>query len=509
MGALKALVVDDIKLERQCIAFLVEKYELPLTLTMAENGQEALRLIASEPFDILLTDIKMPVMDGLALTRATRNLQPDLKIAIISGFGEFAYARSAMALGVQDYLLKPIDPAEVSQVLRKMINAIHLQRGQYKLREQEAYFIRRHLLHALINGVSPRTLYEMGGSLDFVDAYGHMALLEVGSCLSGGRGADFVSYLDALVPQGFEALHLSLTQVLFFIRKHGGCPIAEQTLVRQAEGLCEALLADMGAHCHIALSAPLSPGGIHAAYRELDALIDKRYFFPSQRVLLPGAGGGKAYDDLEKTVSDIEGILSDRSAAALDARLDELQARLARSTRYDETYIKLLLSNITSAIIMHLPQDVKSSAARSLRSIAAGKTLEAGMAVVRHAAGLLETDRDAVPCSRLERVKQYIADNYDKDLGLEELAGVIYVHPDYLCRIFKKETGENLTKFLRAYRIGKACELLRESSMKVVDISKAVGYQNPSYFCHCFREHYGVSPETFRREGEKHAALGS
>lgn len=98
-----------------------------------------------------------------------------------------------------------------------------------------------------------------------------------------------------------------------------------------------------------------------------------------------------------------------------------------------------------------------------------------------------------------EKIKQYIYKNYASSLTLDEIADHFYISPNYLCSIFKKETGGNLIKFINDYRLKRAYELLTTTQMKVHSIAEAVGFRNTSYFCQLFRNSYGDTPENFRR----------
>ena len=240
------LVVDDTKTERDCVKFLIDKFQLPLEISEASDGREALLLLKHKYFDILFTDIIMPFMDGLTLSKEALQLYPELKIIIFSGHDEFEYARTGLRLGINEYLLKPIVPSEFHATTEKMIAIIKEQRATGNIPQKEEF----------------------------------------------------------------------------------------------------------------------------------------------------------------------------------------------------------------------------------------------------------STDNFS---SRTEAVKQYIYRNYHRELSLETLAKEVYVHPDYLSRIFKLECGITINKFIKAYRMDKAKELLKGSHMKVRDICKAVGYQNYSYFCQSFREHFGVSPEKTRQ----------
>ena len=101
--------------------------------------------------------------------------------------------------------------------------------------------------------------------------------------------------------------------------------------------------------------------------------------------------------------------------------------------------------------------------------------------------------------NEVSTVKNYIYQHYEEDLNLEMLAEKVYLSSEYLSFIFKKETGMNLNRFIRVFRMEKAKELLCSTNMKVAQVSEKVGFSNVSYFCRSFREYYGSSPESYRK----------
>ena len=118
------LIVDDEAIERETICFLLKKYQFNLDVTQAGNGREALRILNERRFDILLTDIKMPFIDGLSLADQARDLYPDIEVIIFSGYGDFQYAKRALTLHVFDYILKPINPQEFRQTMTAVLEHI-------------------------------------------------------------------------------------------------------------------------------------------------------------------------------------------------------------------------------------------------------------------------------------------------------------------------------------------------------------------------------------------------
>ena len=118
------LIVDDERLERNGIKFLLKQEQGEFEVLEACNGKDALGVLQSKRVDILLSDIKMPYMDGLELAAQARGLYPELPIVIFSGYNDFSFAREALRYGVSDYVLKPVDPQEFHKTLEKVLHNI-------------------------------------------------------------------------------------------------------------------------------------------------------------------------------------------------------------------------------------------------------------------------------------------------------------------------------------------------------------------------------------------------
>ena len=118
------LIVDDEKLERRGIRFLLKREEGEFQILEATNGKDALGVLESNHVDILFSDVKMPYMNGLELTKAVREDHPDMEIVIFSGYNDFSYAREALRYGVVDYVLKPVDPEEFHKTFQRVMENI-------------------------------------------------------------------------------------------------------------------------------------------------------------------------------------------------------------------------------------------------------------------------------------------------------------------------------------------------------------------------------------------------
>ena len=134
---IKVLIVDDEREEREGIAYLLEKYGYPVEAVQASNGAEASKYIRSHEIDILFTDVKMPVMNGLDLAKEVNELRPHVKIIIFSAYGEFEYAKQALEANAVSYLLKPIEIDEFRRLMDDVIDSVNKTKELYEKRQQD------------------------------------------------------------------------------------------------------------------------------------------------------------------------------------------------------------------------------------------------------------------------------------------------------------------------------------------------------------------------------------
>ena len=149
----KILIVDDEKIERRGIKSLLKKLNIELEIHETSNGKEALEYLLENEIDILFTDIKMPFMDGIELIENVKNNNLDIKIVIFSGYEEFEYAKFATKMGVQDYILKPVNPKEFEATVLKIINNLNLEVDERNKKNKNLKFMKEQLLKSLLDGM--------------------------------------------------------------------------------------------------------------------------------------------------------------------------------------------------------------------------------------------------------------------------------------------------------------------------------------------------------------------
>lgn len=139
---LTVLIVDDEKLERNGIKFLLKREEEEFHILEAVNGKDAVGALASNHVDILLSDVKMPYMNGLELSGYVKEHYPDIEIVIFSGYNEFSYAREALRYGVVDYVLKPVDPEEFHSTMARVTENIREHRAEKEKQDRQEDYLK-------------------------------------------------------------------------------------------------------------------------------------------------------------------------------------------------------------------------------------------------------------------------------------------------------------------------------------------------------------------------------
>ncbi len=498
----RILIVDDEKIERNGIKFLLKQLNIEVEVRETVNGVKALEALEQETADILLTDIKMPFMDGLELTERVRRTYPEIKMIIFSGYGEFEYARKAMKSGVNSYILKPVDPDEFKNTMEKVLKELEDERLEKQLQEKSRSFIREHILLSLINGIRPEeVIQEMKDpkALDFLQLYHCMMLIEFDHDFFGKKGMDFVERMQERIGSTFQYLNLNQQQcVLFF----GQEEIDWKETARKIERAVENTYQE---NCYVAVSGNVEIGSdISRIYDKLELLMENRFYVLEDKVFMEQDESPEtslAQIDDDTLMKQIRQDIKMKDMVGLRQHFEKMCEKYQSKKNFSQVYVKFIFSNLLKDVYEMLPETFGQNLNQEIDRLYRTNDFAEVAQILNEGIQHLEESFSVNPQMmhrEIETVKQYIYANYDKELSVDMLAGQVYMAPSYLSHIFKKETGQNLSKFIKALRMEKAKEMLEESHNKIVNISYAVGYPNVSYFCQSFREYFGVSPQKYR-----------
>lgn len=503
----KILVVDDEKIERNGIRFLLKQMDLPLEVIEAENGKKAVELLKNESVDILLTDIKMPFMDGMELISKVHPLYPDMMIVIFSGFSDFAYAKNAMKYDVKDYILKPVEPAEFKNTLNKVVGELKEKRKQKLFKDMSQTFMEEHLLYSLVNGSTLSELTaEQGQLIRSFDTcrFHQIVLLEFNEEFFGKKDKGFSEFVQGQLGDKLRYLNLNPQQSIVLL---------EEGLKEQARELCVSLYEELESRytgkLYIGVSQEFSGAeNIYEQMEKLEKVMENKFFLTGNHVFLVAENQvqyARQMDD-NTLFKQMRQDIKMKDIPALKEHFSFVCRRYTDKTDYSQVYVKFIFSNFLKDFYDALPESERNEVTREIEKLYKATTFQEVSGIVNQNIERLERAFTANPQMahrELEVVKQYIYDHYKDEISIDMLARLVYMAPSYLSAVFKKETGQNLSKFIKEYRMEKARDMLENTHMKIVQVSEAVGYPNVSYFCQSFREFYGISPQRFRNQGEE------
>lgn len=500
--SIKVLGVDDEKIEREGVKYLLSLEEGKREIFEAANGKQALQILRTQSIDLLLTDIKMPHMDGLELARRAKEGREQLQVVIFSGYNDFTFAQEAIRYGVTDYVLKPVDPDSFHEIIQKTENKIFKMKEKEEQTVREKNYLQQYFLQNYLYTGKKEILEQAGEWIDLEKWNGwHCAILIESD----------MSFFDSAEETLAEELQKELRRIFFYLNLNG-----RQSLLLFQDVYCDYQL--VANHIYTFLKRKYTVRFYLAVSRkfegceclpeilgQLEQQMEEQFYHPDKHIFSSEEDNmrlaGKEVQD-SQLMQMISEDISRKDIVQLRKHFECLKEKYQEKTQFSAMYIKFVFSNV----IQELYQENQFSGERRLeqeidrlyscRDIV--QILEVTEQNIREYEEFLNRSMSEAR-DEVAAVKNYIYQHYGEDLNLEMLAEKVYLSSGYLSFIFKKETGMNLNRFIRVFRMEKAKELLCGTNMKVAQISEKVGFANVSYFCRSFREFYGSSPESYRK----------
>lgn len=502
----KMLIVDDEKTERECIRYLACDNGPALELQEAADAADALMILKDWPADILFTDVQMPGMNGLDLIREALKIRPELKIIIFSSYAEFEYARTAMTLGAENYLLKPVVPEELTRILHSLVRQLDEACRSREDQNTAQTWLLRYALQRAINGNPVSSL----SGIDFTEQLQRFSLLVFAEFTEPFLEKNYALFYEGLknnLGADLEILNLSPRQALLFVQDSVG----DANLFGQQ--LLSCITSSFGTECYLSVSRPLQEyPSLREAYMSVEAQMEQRFWNPSEKIITPFPAPRtesipESTDD-DSLLKLIRRDLSAKDAQGLLRHLGLLFDKYKSPSSQSQIFVKFVFSNLITSLYPYLPPQTEGNGCfKAVDELITELYLQPDIEEIIHtvqqmADRITASYEQPSPILRREvlTVQDYILKNYNKDLSVEMLASMVYLTPDYLSRLFKKSMDKSISQYIRQVRMEKASELLHTTNRKVIDIGIEAGYPNYSYFCQSFREYFGKSPEKYRQE---------
>lgn len=504
---LNIIIVDDEVLIREGLAKMISK-ESPCFQVIGQfsDGQEVLKQLPELDADIVITDIRMPAVDGLELIKCLRATHPHIRSILMSGFTDFDYAREAIRASAVDYLLKPINKEQLFELLYRL----HDEREA--AREQEVVK-RRKLIHTCLHSdIIPEYMWEeivlpLPYYVMFVQKGAHQETEQ-----------RFIQYLNKEQPQmildRLSIHHPYLVHVLYL-------PEApEDKQVNQLGQILAGIAssADIDSRIHAGSSLVYSDACmLKSAYSEAKRACDMGIYADS----LHYYGGYKKLDRV------IESPIEKTAASDWELFLEQLQLL---HIRFLQSWIQQRFEYLQS--VCASPEAIVE-ACRLIEDTAALEILELKvifdsathsgwkealpaclsfsemkrlfLSSFTGAISEVQAARQELGSKAVELVKRWIAENYNQHIELNRLASIVFLTPSYLSKLFRQETGLTLTEYITEIRLKHAKRLLRDApSMKIHQIGAEVGYLDPAHFNKLFKRIVGVTPNEYKKLIDHH-----
>lgn len=489
----------------------------------AADGEIALSLLQAAQPDVLITDIKMPFMDGLQLSKIVRERMPWVKIIILSGHDEFEYAQKAISLGVADYLLKPVTVQMLQTVLQKLCVQLdqerkekeNLKRLQEQIEDNRAMLRERLLFKLVVGSISPAEAVEKGQMLG-LDLISRHYLVVVLKLELGDRTEQYDHEEYQQVQQVLTGLAEKNPDVFVLKREWGdNILIMKGSTPEYLEEDRDLLLEEIGqavakTRYRLGIGVGASKERIADICRSfIEALVHLQNPMNGQ-----GAGINQTIERRELLKLDKKVVENYLRCGAKDEFEDFFNAYLrplsetALRSALIKNYVFVDLILATAKLVDGLGGEIDkvipevNSIETILSNVKSVEQLrEQAYKIISTGLDYRDSHPDGQHAQLIRQAKEYIEQHYlDPELSLNVVAARANLSASHFSAVFSQETHQTFKEYLTQIRINKAKELLRMTMLRSADIAYQVGYNDPHYFSAVFKKNTGLSPIEFRSQ---------
>lgn len=539
MGIKVFLVEDEMVIRNGIVKSINWEKEGYRLVGEASDGELAYPMILKEKPDILLTDIKMPFMDGLELSRLVKQELPDTKILIFSGYDEFEYAKEAIRIGVTEYLLKPVSSEQLLEVMRRISKQIEQDREEREILRQYQEDMKENVERERQNFFS----HVIRGEVSIGEAVKNGK--KYGMDLSAGFYSIILFKIFSTPEENIVSEHIwkicekietkvdEIPYAYYFQRGIDGWVFlltaeSKEQMEERQKNLCDCLAEIMKNERKVeyfgGIGKPVERiRNLGQSFRDAERIFAERFTRQSNQ-FLSGFEKMDVYKDDEFQIKDlgdvgksremIEKFLNNGTKEELEEFMDtyfirmkedKLQSTLMRQYIIMDIYIVIMSFCEKIDAVNHDYQQETEKLKSTIQNMNSVSEIRLYITYMLNQAIEL---RDSISKKRyadiIKAAEKMISEHYmSEEISLNSVADSVGMSPSYFSSVFSKESGKTFVEFLTETRMEKAKELLMCSTLKTSEIGYEVGYKDPHYFSYIFKKTQGCSPKDYRARGKE------
>lgn len=532
---MKILIADDEPVTRDGLYSSIDWTALGIeTVLLAEDGLHALTLAKTHKPDIILSDVRMPRMNGLEMVAALEAVLPDAAVIFMSGYSDKEYLKTAIRLRAVTYVEKPIVEAELIEALTEAVELVLSRRrlSTAYSHEQLRYIGQR--LTRPLRDLSAFFLEAASAGLQLSEDSGcYPLVLRFGQTLRTNGNNRAISadpvpavvrefFLKADIPFCYTDTHAHYLALFIFSAPNDPyisrlLPELEQYLETRLQGQ---LLFQLCAGEYAS-----SIESIHEAYTQTVILSQQAFFYHCRllnEAILNRQSVSKHETFTAERINRTGSGFSETAAihafrAALDEAVCESALSTLQSIEQSLSHRSLLLPTQCKDLYYRLALEIEAAARRSKQRLRFEDTLRSKTPLLEAIEGCFSlsqlhqylTEMTQQYFSSIENktseelavylIKEFIHEHYSEEtLSIKQISEHVFLSVSYLCTYFKAQTGQTLNQYITEYRMDRACRLLEDGRIPITDIAARVGYSNSNYFGKGFKKYSGQTPSAYR-----------
>lgn len=502
----RILLVDDEKMELEALKNYIDWEALGIDhVDTAKNGKAAYELVLEKQPDIVITDIQMPVMDGITLAKKIYEWNRSIKLIFLTGYDDFAYVKEAFQVNAVNYLLKPFSEESIAEVIHRAVRQIEKD----NLFQSSVDMMEKVLLQRLCT--EEQTPEE--------------TLLSELEQVSGDKTAGFfgmVQFFQVYQKNLDRSMEKKLAEIetvwldgntLTFL-------IWGYVDFRDAAFRIQKILEDLTGKSYsgVWLQRGVPKEGLRSAWSALKSW-ETELFYEEKGCLKPVNGPSELVkenrmasrpSEIADLQNQLEELLKNGKEAETGRLLDQGFSYFSKEKIRKQDVIQFLYRLFLKLEKKILPEtengkDTKKRGESLYESLNKCCCIEEARTYVNGILkGIEEKKNQQLGGSKtayvVRKVHEYVQNHYSQSVTVEDMAAEIHFSANYIRTIFKEGTGQTILEYITNYRFERASELLKDPKYKVKEVSMQVGYENVSYFCSVFTKRYGVTPNEYRKK---------